>query len=257
MMKWIKKMCGFTLIELLVVIAIIALLASMLLPALASAREMGRRAVCISNLKQLSLVFMMYSNDNDGWFPPAAADINWGHANCHRWHGTRSDTSSPFVLDGETPIYPYLKNAKIKACPSFKKYLVTGAGAFEAGCGGYGYNSQYIGGSVNNLELPAKDSQIKNSSETIMLSDCAHLDTNANIVEYSFIESPTTVWGNSDPSIHFRHNGIANVAFCDGHVESKSMDSCTVGGWTHSANIFRANNIGFVGTNNTLYDREI
>jgi len=78
-----EKMRGFTLIELLVVIAIIAMLSSILLPALSKAREKGRQAVCISNLKQLTLAFMMYKDDNDGWYPPASSQDN-----NKRWHIT-------------------------------------------------------------------------------------------------------------------------------------------------------------------------
>jgi len=74
---------GFTLIELLVVIAIIALLVSILLPSLKRAKELARRSVCASNMRQLGVGALLYSNDHDNWLPPGYHDNNlsnlgWG-----------------------------------------------------------------------------------------------------------------------------------------------------------------------------------
>ncbi len=82
----LKKLTSFTLIELLVVVTIIAILAAMLLPALGNAREKARQARCTSNLKQIGLAIMMYTNDYDDWLP--------GYTPCPGW------------LD---MLYPYMK----------------------------------------------------------------------------------------------------------------------------------------------------
>jgi prepilin-type N-terminal cleavage/methylation domain-containing protein/prepilin-type processing-associated H-X9-DG protein len=68
---------AFTLIELLVVIAIIAILAGMLLPALSRAKEMGKRISCVNDMRQLSLSLSMYSDENNGYFPPRSATMRW------------------------------------------------------------------------------------------------------------------------------------------------------------------------------------
>ncbi|HTQ52162.1 MAG TPA: DUF1559 domain-containing protein [Candidatus Acidoferrales bacterium] len=72
-----RSLCAFTLIELLVVIAIIAILAAMLLPALSSAKEAGRRIACLNNLRQLGLASQMYVNDNQGLYPPRSETNSW------------------------------------------------------------------------------------------------------------------------------------------------------------------------------------
>src|SRR5262245_218992 len=89
---------GFTLIELLVVIAIIAILAAILFPVFAQAREKARQATCASNLKQITLGVLMYVQDYDETFPV--------------W-----DSAVATALDWPDQVQPYIKNKQVSGCP--------------------------------------------------------------------------------------------------------------------------------------------
>ncbi len=260
---------GFTLIELLVVIAIIGILTAMVFPVFARAREVARRSVCISNLKQISLAIMMYADDNDGGFVQAdSPDM------LRRWHGARVTTDDPFVPEWG-PLWSYYGHKATRNCPSFATADADQSfGLGDTGTGGYGYNMQYIGGTPSmdfeTMCVPAKQYMITNPAETVMLTDTASVDCEGYVYEYSFCEAPYyPAWnGVADPSTQFRHNGRANVAFCDGHVQSLPMVATHASGWCPSEwyagypvepfteEDYRKAQLGFLSEDNSLYDRQ-
>lgn len=231
---------AFTLVEMLMVISTIALLLAILLPALGSARSQAYGVVCRSNLRQLLLASIGYSNENDGYCVPAASDMWEGAGGYHRWHGVRDDADEPFdPLRG--PLIGYLSSGKVKECPRMVRFKKgdTWSESFEKGCGGYGYNMIYVGsrlwcGGSSFEEIygqTVRISKISKPDKTLMFTDTA-FNQGGNLIEYSFAEP--YFWIRSGklqkkhplPSIHFRHDGCANIGWSDGHVNSHQKADC-------------------------------
>jgi len=120
---------AFTLIELLVVIAIIAILMAVLMPALHRAREGGKRTQCLGNLKQMTLGWSMYADENDDKIVNGATGFSysnqsWGdHSKELSWVNTFDNTNWDVQIQGirEGALYPYVKNEKMYRCPTGRR----------------------------------------------------------------------------------------------------------------------------------------
>lgn len=189
---------GFTLIELLVVIAIIAILAAILFPVFAKAREKARQSTCLSNLKQIETAWLMYAQDYDERVCPI-----W-----IRWTNTTADWTGgahwPYLLQ------PYTKNSAIFTCPSKPKQTWNGAPLYYSSTNG-GYGQNYDLGYLHRTNLtstwdcpPASLGEIKAPSKLVVHGDVE----NANPTLYR-----------SSGYIASRHNDGCNLSFADGHAK--------------------------------------
>ncbi len=152
---------GFTLIELLVVIAIIAVLMSILMPALAKAKQQARTVICQSNLHQWCLIFEMYTSDYGGWFP-ADCSVEQGYA---------------------TVVRPYLKDEKLRLCPTAKRPVDEGgrqpfaAWRIDDITGSYGLNDWVLSGwpgiSAQHDSWLWKTPNVKQAAQVPLYLDCS------------------------------------------------------------------------------------
>lgn len=181
---------AFTLIELLVVVAIIGVLAAILFPVFARARENARRSSCQSNLKQVGLAVMQYTQDYDERMPPSHANPR-GDAYAY--------TPTAQILN------PYVKNSQLWQCPSSQSTAVS-----------YGYNYYYLSRFSN---AAVAVSSIQNVAQTVLMTDSDTYWGGAA----GFIYAPSLGWhGTPSPpnNISPRHLETVTTLWCDGHVKS-------------------------------------
>lgn len=201
------KRRAFTLIELLVVIAIISILAAILFPVFARARENARRASCASNLKQIGISFMMYTQDYDEMMP------------------LNNVTGSPTLETGKPAVsgvhhwfemmFPYIKSVQVFNCPStdqttYRPYI----GQYNYGFFDYGYNYATASSGM----CPAT------GGVDLHVSKLSAIDDVAGTVEvvdanYYLVNPKGTAYAAAGNAVD-RHLDTNNVLFVDGHVKS-------------------------------------
>jgi prepilin-type N-terminal cleavage/methylation domain-containing protein/prepilin-type processing-associated H-X9-DG protein len=196
----LMKTRGFTLIELLVVIAIIAILAAILFPVFARAREKARMTTCVSNLKQIGLSAHMYITDYDEKFWPGPVDplvmqatAAGGVFGTGDNGGNQIRTSRVWI---DVCLNPYIKNINIWECPSYNNAI------------GYGQNTYLIGWGYGQDFMPKTLAAIQRPSEIMMVFDCNYIGC--------YTMTYTQSAGNAQ-----RHAGQKiNCVFVDGHAKA-------------------------------------
>ena len=180
---------NFTLIELLVTIAIIALLASLLLPSLKTARDKGKQISCAGNLKSWGQAKLFYAGDYSGWSYNTLSSLSTGWRIClYSYLGFQKPGS-----------YPTMPRGSVSTCPSDTNPYLTAGTSYSS----YGDNSW--GGWAMGTHVYIRIDSIPNPSRLFSMGDnsgSSYMGIGSNSVAY----------------ISFRHNTGLNILFCDGHV---------------------------------------
>lgn len=220
---------GFTLIELLVVIAIIAILSAILFPVFARARDNARRVSCQSNMKQIALGIMQYTQDNDERYPTAANNSGIGNYSLSTIAPGRS-----WIKD----VQPYLKSWQIFRCPSAVNYVGSGAPSGNS-------DSNYAANGMVIRETGLSMAAIPNSAEIILLQEPPLAYWYASMRPY--YNNATTYMGWNYANFNDVHFDGGNQIFADGHVKWRKQTAvCSADYGLKTGSVNGANTCGVV-----------
>ncbi|MFO7946624.1 MAG: DUF1559 domain-containing protein [Armatimonadota bacterium] len=204
-----SKEKGFTLIELLVVIAIIAILAAILFPVFARAREKARQASCLSNMKQIALAVIMYADDHDGGYPQgyvidqAGTYLYWPYI------------VEPYISANIEKVNSPDSSLGIWECPAKKVDPYWYRGFYSD----YGFAMGVIGKQSAQFPEPAR---------TCFVGESRKYSSSGTKYGYylmpHFYDKPSWTTG-----ARYDHNDMGNFAFCDGHAKAGSAKQMTGG----------------------------
>lgn len=209
------KRKGFTLIELLVVIAIVSILAAILFPVFARARENARKAACMSNQKQIGLAIMQYVQDYDGTYPVCEF----------------RDSTNTLMYYWYQAIDPYIKNKQVFVCPTAGKISNSGGYGWNIGgtngANGFGYRGYGSAWFTPSGTGPVKLPEVDEPSASIIIADPAsngYAGNGSFVVAYSALHYiPTLHGGQVGPfgggTVAVPPGGGGNYLFADGHVK--------------------------------------
>ena len=212
MMRRQTSRTGFTLIELLVVIAIIAILAAILFPVFARARAKSWEASCLSNMKQILLGVIMYTQDYDGFYPMevyANPEISSGVWRNVYW----SYAVDPYIKGGIEGATSWTDPKSIWRCPGAK---VIDGGAWYGGAYSHYASNVRLTRHAPTSYVVKNEAEVRWPSTTMLITEGKYWHA-SHEKWYGWYCS----WGYRDASIYTRydHNGRANVGFCDGHAK--------------------------------------
>ena len=223
-MSFQKHRFGFTLVELLVVIAMVAIMASLLLPALSTAKRRALDTVCFGNLRQLGLAGQMYWSDNDHCaFAYREGTVNAGDRFWFGWLERGGEGARRFDL-AKGSLHPYLGGSGVETCPSLayidSRFKLKATGSAY----GYGYNLHLAGGFAG---PGVRIDRLLKPGSIVFLADAAQVNTfqspaskeNPMLEEFYYVND-------RERTAHFRHARKAISVFCDGRV---GQSGCATG----------------------------